>query len=73
MTYLATPKHKNPNPKGHEIYNFVHLSLDINTILSLSDLCLGVEKNNSIEIIYFPYIYNSYGHTLAERPLPQES
>ena len=23
MTYMATPKHKNPYPRGHEIYNFV--------------------------------------------------
>ena len=22
MTYMATPSHKNPCPKGHEIYNF---------------------------------------------------
>ena len=22
MTYIATPDHKNPNPGGHEIYNF---------------------------------------------------
>ena len=23
MTYMATPEHKNPCPRGHEIYNFI--------------------------------------------------
>ena len=73
MTYLATPKHKNSCPGGHEIYNFVGPFLGHHYYtLSLSDLCLGVEKkifkrNN----VFSPY--NLYGHTLAKEPRPQGS
>ena len=45
MTYIAMPQHMNPCTKGHEIYNFGKTFLDHHYyILSLSDLCLGVEK-----------------------------
>ena len=45
MTYMATPKHKNPCPRGHEIYNFGRPFLGYHyNILGLSDLFLGVEK-----------------------------
>ena len=51
--YMATPEHNNPCPRGHEIYNFGgpfhghHYY-----ILSLSDLCLGVEKKILKRIIF---------------------
>ena len=42
---MATPKHKNPCPGGHEIYNFGRPFLGHHYyILGLSDQCLGVEK-----------------------------
>ena len=42
---MATPKHKNPYYGGHEIYNFGWTYLDHHyIILSLSGLCLEVEK-----------------------------
>ena len=45
MTYMATPEHKNPCPRGHEIYNFGTPFLGHHYyILGLSDLCLGVAK-----------------------------
>ena len=45
MTYMASPQHKNPYPRGHEIYNFGGPLLgNHNYILRLSVLCLGVEK-----------------------------
>ena len=45
MTYMTTPMHKNPCPRGHEIYNFGRIFLGHdNYILGLSDQCLGVEK-----------------------------
>ena len=68
MTYMATPKHKNPYPDGHEIYNFGRPFLGHhNYIHSLSDLCLGVKKmifigNNAFSL------FNLYG--LAQEPLP---
>ena len=40
---MATPKHKNPCPRGHEIYNFGRPFLGHHyyiPLLSLSDLCL---------------------------------
>ena len=57
MTYKATPKHKNPCPGGHEIYNFGRPFLcHHNYILSLSVLCLGVEKKIFKEIMHFHYM-----------------
>ena len=54
MTYLATFLHKNPCPEGHEIYNFGGLFLGYHYYtLSMSDLCLGVDKKIFMEIIYF--------------------
>ena len=45
MMSMATSQHKNPCPKGHEIYYFGVAVLGYHYyILSLSDLCLGVEK-----------------------------
>ena len=46
ITYMATPKHKNANPRSHEIYTFgKHLLGRHNYKLSLSVLCLGREEN----------------------------
>ena len=57
MTYTATPLHKNPCPRGHEIYNFGRPFLGYHYyILSLSDLCLGVEKKIFKEKVHFYYI-----------------
>ena len=57
MTYMATPQHKNPCPRSHQIYNFGKLFLGHHYyILSLSDLCLGVEKTIFEEIMYFHYL-----------------
>ena len=57
MTYMATPEHKNPCPRGHEIYNFGRPFLGHhNYILNLFDLCLGVEKKIFKEIMYYHYV-----------------
>ena len=54
---MVTPKHKNPCPVGHEIYNFSRPFLGHHyNILSLSDLCLGVKKNIFKEIMNFHYM-----------------
>ena len=46
ITYRDTPQYKNPCPRGHGIYNFGRLFLGHhNYILSLSVLCLEIEKN----------------------------
>ena len=51
---MATPLHKNPCPRGHEIYNFGRPFLcNYFYILGLSDLCLGVEKKIFKEIMQF--------------------
>ena len=56
-TYMDTPLYKNPFPVGNEIYNFGRRFLrHHNYILSLSVLCLGVEKKIFQEIIYFHYM-----------------
>ena len=57
MTYMATPEHKNPFPRGHEIYNFgtPFLSHHYYT-LSLFDLCLGVEKKIFQGIMQYHYM-----------------
>ena len=56
ITYMATPYNKNPCPGGHETYNFGRpfLGHPYNT-LSLSDLCLRVEKIFK-EIMQFHYM-----------------
>ena len=55
MTYMATPEHKNPCPRGHEMYNFGRAFLvhHYYIVIGLSDLCLGVEKKIFKEIIHF--------------------
>ena len=45
MAYMASPLHKNPCPKGNEIYIFSWPFLGhYNCILGSPDLCLEVEK-----------------------------
>ena len=57
MTYMVTPLHNNPFSGGHEIYNFGGPFLCHHYyILSLSDLCLGVEKKIFKEIMHFYYM-----------------
>ena len=76
MTYIGTPQHKTPCPGGHEIYNFGRLFLGhYYNILSLSDICMGIDKkfykeigdrqevlkrNNACSL------YDLYGHNLAQ-------
>ena len=56
ITYMATPQHKNPCPGGHESYNFGRpFHGHHNNTLSLSDLCLGVEKFLK-EIMHFHFM-----------------
>ena len=57
MTYMATPKHHNPSPWGHESYNFGRPFLGHHYyILSLSDICIGVEKKIFKEIMHFHHM-----------------
>ena len=52
FTIWPLPQYKNPCP--HEIYNFCRLFLDHHYYtLSLSDLCLGVEKRILNDIMHF--------------------
>ena len=58
MTYMATPKHKNPCLRCHEIYSFGRppfLGHHYYT-LSLPESCLGVEKKIFKEIMHFRYM-----------------
>ena len=69
MTYMASPQHKNPYPRGHEIYNFGRPFLcHHNYILRLSFLCLGVEKK-ILKIHYITYM----AIPPAQEPLPRGS
>ena len=71
MTYMATPQHKNPCTRGHESYSFGRPFLGHDYyILSLSDLCLGVEKKIFKKNYAFSP-YDLYGHTLAQEPMAQ--
>ena len=47
MTLMATPWFKTPLPRGHETHNFSRLFIGHHYnihVLSLSELCLGVDK-----------------------------
>ena len=57
---MTTPQHKNRCPGGHESNNFNRPFLGhYYYILSLSDLCLGVEKIFKV-VMYFQYMtYNA--------------
>ena len=56
-------------PRGHEIYNFDNLFIVYHIfILSLSDLCPGLENKIFNEIVHFHYIIQ-YDHTLAQEYL----
>ena len=53
---MATPLHKNPCPRGHEIFNFViPFHGHQNYILILSVLCLGVDTIFE-KIMHFHYM-----------------
>ena len=57
MTCMATPEHKNPFPRGHEIFKFSRPFLGYHYyILSWFDLSLGVEKKIFKEIMHFYYM-----------------
>ena len=54
---MATPLRKNPSPRGHGSYNFGRPFLGHHYyILSLSNLCLGVEKKIFKEKMHFHYM-----------------
>ena len=57
VPHMTTPHHKNPCPGGNQIYNIggPFLGHHYDT-LSLSDLCLGLEKIFLNEIMHFHYI-----------------
>ena len=67
---MATPHHRNPSPRGHEIYNFGRPFLGHHYyILGLSDLCLEVEKKIFKEIMHSNYM--TYMSTpLHKNPYP---
>ena len=70
MTYMATPKHKNPCTWGHEIYNFgkpiVELSLLYTKfILNMSQSGEEDSLRNSVFSLYF-----IYGHAVAHKNPP---
>ena len=63
MTYMATPLHQNPYPRGHKIYNFDRPFLGHHYYkLSLSDQCLKEYAFSQ---------YDLFGHALAQEPLPR--
>ena len=65
---MAMPQLKNPCSTGHEIYNFGRPFLGhYYYILSLSDLCLGGEKDFLRNHAFL------YGHAPAQEPLPRGS
>ena len=70
ITYIATPLHKSPCPRGHELYNFSRPFLGhYNYILRLSVLFLGVEKKILKEIMLLRYM--TYMATLLHKnPCP---
>ena len=68
---MATPLHKNPCVRGHEIYSFGRPFLGhYYYILGLSDLCLGVEKKILKEIMHFHYMTCIMPHPSTRTPAP---
>ena len=67
---MTTHQHKNPCLGGHKIYNFGWPFLGQHYFtLSLSDLCLGVEKKILKEILNFHY--TTYMNTSQQKnPFP---
>ena len=64
LSYMTTPQHKNPCPRGHEVYYFDRPFLGHHQyILGLSDQCLGVEKKISKDIMQF--------HDMTYMAMPQ--
>ena len=57
MTCMSTPQQKNPCPWGHDIYNFDRPFLGHHyCILSLSDICMGVEQTILKQIMHFHFM-----------------
>ena len=57
MTYNGHALAQEPLPRGHKIYNFGRPFLSHHYYtLSLSDICLGVEKKIFKEIMHFYYM-----------------
>ena len=74
---MASPKHKNSCPgghEGHEIHNFGRPHLGhYYYILSLSDLCLGVEKkvfkviNQHFTITFLVFLKSTMGNNFNNK------
>ena len=75
MTYMATPKRKNPCPEAYEIYNLGRPFLGQHYYIRiLSDLCIRGKKNFKIFKKNNAFsLYDLYGHTLGQEPLPWRS
>ena len=66
---MSTPLHKNLCPGAHDIHNFGILFLGFHYfILSLSDLCLELERFFFLEKMHFHYM--TYVHIPAKKPYP---
>ena len=72
MTYMTTPQHKNPCPRGHEIYNFGRPFLGHHYyILGLSNLCLGVEQKMLKEKMHFHNMTYMWPRPCTRTPAPE--
>ena len=72
---MATPYHRNPCPRGHEIDNFGRGFLAHHYLMfSLTAGFTGVKKKIFKEIMHFHHVtIDVYDHTLSQEPLPQGS
>ena len=68
---MATPLRQNPCPGGYEIYNFGRPFLGHHYyLLSLSELCLGVEKKIFKSIMHFYYM-TEMANPKHKKPCPR--
>ena len=71
VTYTATPLHKYSWPGGHEIYNFDKPFFGYhNFTVSLSVICLGVEKKIFKETMHFHHM-TYMATSLNKNPCPR--
>ena len=63
---IAMPYHQNPSPGDDHDFGRPFLSHRY-FILSLSDICMGVEKKIFKEVMHFHYMTSLYGHALAKK------
>ena len=68
LTFLTTPQHRNPYPRGHEINNFGRPFLcNHHYMLLLSGLFRGVQKNLKKNNVFS--LFDLFGHILAQESL----